>query len=241
MRGDSDSLPPSPRRERSLFFSNEKSFRPTTLQLSRAIRRERKSARGKTRDVPFVAREGGGDASWFSSRLFVLCVSFVFSRELEMPKRSVFLVFFELLFSLSRKREKRQCRLEKSLRARAWSGERDATKTRAKKRHGRVAYLFFRTNSICAKGVCACVRAPKSSSRGKRARVWQKTLCGDCFPLKKRKISWLLPLFFSFFLFFGLVFFSFLAKNGGKFFSHSLGSWFFQFGGQHAMDSSFPM
>ena len=58
--------------------------------------------------------------------------------------------------------------------------------------------------------VCACVRAPKSS-RGKRARVWQKTLCGDCFPLKKRKISWLLPLFLPLVLFF----FSFL----GSFFS----------------------
>ena len=133
-------------------------------------------------------------------------------------------------FSLSRKREKRQCRLEKSLLARAWSGERDATKTRAKKRHGRVAYLFFRTNSICAKEVFVCSRT-KVESRKARARL-AKNFVWRLFPLEKKKNILAFAPFFApcalFFFFFGLVFVSFLAKNGGKFLSHSLGSWFFQ-------------
>ena len=145
-------------------------------------------------------------------------------------------------FSLSRKREKTVPTREISTRARLVGRERCDQNAREKKTTSRRVPFLSNEFDAHKEFLCvrACVRAPKSS-RGKRARVWQKTLCGDCFPLKKRKISWLLPLFFSFFLFFGLVFFSFLAKNGGKFFSHSLGSWFFQFGGQHAMDSSFPM
>ena len=154
---------------------------------------------------------------FFASLRFVrfLCL---FARIGNAKTVRVFGVLRASFFSLEKEREKTVPTRE--IYTRALGRERDATKTRAKKRQRRVAYLFFRTNSICAKGVCACVRAPKSSSRGKRARVWQKTLCGDCFPLKKRKISWLLPLFFApcalFFSFLGSFFSLFWQKMAGN-------------------------
>ena len=116
---------------------------------------------------------------------------------------------------LSREREKRQCRLEKSLRARAWSGERDATKTRAKKRHGRVAYLFFRTNSICAKEVFVCSRT-KVGSRKARARL-AKNFVWRLFPLEKKKnILAFAPFFSLFFSFLGSFFSLFWQKMAGN-------------------------
>ena len=135
----------------------------------------------------------------------------------------------------SRERERKDSADSRNLYARTALGRRERCDQNAREKKTTSRRVPFLSNEfdahkefLCAR---ACVRAPKSS-RGKRARVWQKTLCGDCFPLKKRKISWLLPLFFApcalFFFFFGLVFVSFLAKNGGKFLSHSLGSWFFQ-------------
>ena len=121
-------------------------------------------------------------------------------------------------FSLSRKREKRQCRLEKSLLARAWSGERDATKTRAKKRHGRVAYLFFRTNSICAKEVFVCSRT-KVESRKARARL-AKNFVWRLFPLEKKKNILAFAPFFApcalFFSFLGSFFSLFWQKMAGN-------------------------
>ena len=164
----------------------------------------------------------------FASR-FVRRFLFLFAR-IGNAKTVVCLVFFELLFSLEKEREKTVPTREISTRAPRLVGERDATKTRAKKRHGRVAYLFFRTNSICAKGVFVCSRT-KVESRKARARL-AKNFVWRLFPLEKKKNILAFAPFFApcalFFFFFGLVFVSFLAKNGGKFLSHSLGSWFFQ-------------
>ena len=146
------------------------------------------------------------------------CAAFPLSFRANLyAKTVVCLVFFELLFSLEKEREKTVPTRE-TLYARAprLVGERDATKTRAKKRQRRVAYLFFRTNSTRTRSFCVCVRVFAHQSRvAERARVWQKTLCGDCFPLKKRKISWLLPLFLPLVLFFFFLG-SFLSLFGKK-------------------------
>lgn len=137
-------------------------------------------------------------------------------------------------FFLSRKREKRQCRLEKSLRAhRAWS-EREMRPKRARKKDNVASRTFSFERIRRAKGVfvCACVCSrTKVESRKARARL-AKNFVWRLFPLEKKKNILAFAPFFApcalFFFFFGLVFVSFLAKNGGKFLSHSLGSWFFQ-------------
>ena len=104
---------------------------------------------------------------------------------------------------LSRERERKDGADSRNLRVRAWS-ERERCDQNAREKKTRSRRVPFLSNEfdVRKRSFCACVRAPKSSSRGKRARVWHKTLCGDCFPLKKRKISWLLPLFFLFFFLF---------------------------------------
>ena len=208
--------PPSLPRERS-FFSNEKSFRPIRSPTLSSDKERRKSAEGGTTKKnarrSFRRARGERRARWFPSRLVLCGVSSLRSRRL-VAKTVVCLVFFELLF-LSRKREKRQCRLEKSLRAhRAWSRERCDQNAR-EKRQRRVAYLFFRTNSTRTRSfVCACVCSrTKVESRKARARL-AKTLCEIVSPWKKRKISWLLPFFCPLCSFFSLS--SFLSLFGKK-------------------------
>ena len=206
---------PSPLlRERALsFFSNEKSFcdAPTLSSEKREKKRGRRNdEKNARRSFRRARRRRRCALVSFASRF----VRFLFLFARIGNAKTVCLVFFELLLSLSL-REKRQCRLEKSIRARAWSGERCDQNAREKKTTSRRVPFLSNEFDAQKEFVCACVRAPKSS-RGKRARVWQKTLCGDCFPLKKRKISWLLPLFCplcSFFFLFWARFFLFFGKK----------------------------
>ena len=153
-----------------------------TLQLSRAIRRERKSAEGGTtkknarRSFRRARRRRRCALVSFASR-FVRRFLFLFAR-IGNAKTVVCLVFFELLFSLEKEREKTVPTREISTRAPRLVGERDATKTRAKKRQRRVAYLFFRTNSTRTRSFCVCVRVFAHQSRvAQSARASGKKLC----------------------------------------------------------------
>ena len=112
----------------------------------------------------------------------------------------------------SRERERKDSADSRNLYARALGREREMRPKRARKKDTVASRTFSFERIRFAQKEFVCVRAPKSS-RGKRARVWQKTLCGDCFPLKKRKISWLLPLFFLFFFLFWARFFLFFGKK----------------------------
>ena len=123
----------------------------------------------------------------------------------------------------SRERERKDSADSRNLYARTALGRRERCDQNAREKKTTSRRVPFLSNEfdahkefLCAR---ACVRAPKSS-RGKRARVWQKTLCGDCFPLKKRKISWLLPLFFApcalFFSFLGSFLSLFWQKMAGN-------------------------
>ena len=144
----------------------------------------------------------------------------------------------------SRERERKDSADSRNLYARAL-GRRERCDQNAREKKDNVASRTFSFERIrFAQKKFLCVRAPKSS-RGKRARVWQKTLCGDCFPLKKRKISWLLPLFLPLVLFFFLFWARFCLFFGKKW-REILVSQFrvlvFSSLLQHAiMDSSFPM
>ena len=88
--GDSDSPPPSSllREKKCVSFFNEIQLYERDQLHQRGEpcderTNERTNARRrKTRDVPFVAREVGGDARWFPSRrLVVVCFLFLFLRE----------------------------------------------------------------------------------------------------------------------------------------------------------------
>ena len=146
-------------------------------------------------------------------------------------------------FFLSRERERKDSADSRNLYARAWSGERCDQNAREKKTTSRRVPFLSNEFDLRKRSVCVCSRTKVVESRKARARL-AKNFVWRLFPLEKKKNILAFAPFFcplcSFFFFFGLVFFSFLAKNGGKFFSHSLGSWFFQFI-QHAMDYSFPM
>ena len=159
-----------------LLEPNEKTKRDAPTLSSDTEREKKRDERKNARRSFRRARRRRRCALVSFASLFVVCVSFVFSRELEMPKRCCVLVFFELLFSLEKEREKTvptreiyACALGRR--------ERDATKTRAKKRRGRVAYLFFRTNSMCAKGVFVRVFAHQSRRVAESARASGTKLC----------------------------------------------------------------
>lgn len=145
----------------------------------------------------------------------------------------------------SRERERKDSADSRNLYARTALGRRERCDQNAREKKTRSRRVPFLSNEFDAQKeflcVRACVRAPKSS-RGKRARVWQKTLCGDCFPLKKRKISWLLPLFFLFFFLFWARFFLFFGKKWREILFSQFRVLVFSSLLQHAiMDSSFPM
>lgn len=114
------------------------------------------------------------------------------------------------------------------------SRKREMRPKRARKKDNVASRTFSFERIRRAQGVfvCACVCSrTKVESRKARARL-AKNFVWRLFPLEKKKNILAFAPFFcplcSFFFFFGLVFVPFLAKNGGKFLSHSLGSWFFQ-------------
>ena len=154
--GDSDSPPPSSLlREKTrvcLFFQRNPTLRtrPTPPKSLATNARRR-----KTRDVPFVAREVGGDARWFPSRrLVVCCFLFLFLRARigNAKTSSGFVtssVFVPLLF-VSSPREKTSAD-QRNRNARREVGEkmmRPKRAARKKKKQSLVAYPFFRTNSM---------------------------------------------------------------------------------------------
>ena len=122
-------------------------------------------------------------------------------------------------FFLSRKREKRQCRLEKSLRAhRAWS-EREMRPKRARKKDNVASRTFSFERIRRAQGVfvCACVCSrTKVESRKARARL-AKNFVWRLFPLEKKKNILAFAPFFcplcSFFFLFWARFCPFFGKK----------------------------
>ena len=180
--------------------------------------------RRKTRDVPFVAREVGGDARWFPSRrLVVCCFLFLFLRERigNAKTSSGFVtssVFVPLLF-VSSPREKTSAD-QRNRNARREVGEkimrpkRAARKKKTKSR--RVPFLSNEFDALASKAFFVRVKSSSESWKA-RARVsGGKSIMGRLFPLtrtkkKEKKISWsffcpffapFLALFFSHLFFF---------------------------------------
>ena len=133
----------------------------------------------------------------------------------------------------SRERERKDSADSRNLYARAL-GRRERCDQNAREKKTTSRRVPFLSNEFDAQKefLCACVCSrTKVESRKARARL-AKNFVWRLFPLEKKKNILAFAPFFApcalFFFFFGLVFVSFLAKNGGKFLSHSLGSWFFQ-------------
>ena len=222
-----------------------------TLQLSRAIRRERKSAEGGTtkknarRSFRRARRRRRCALVSFASR-FVRRFLFLFAR-IGNAKTVVCLVFFELLFSLEKEREKTVPTREISTRAPRLVGERDATKTRAKKDNvASRTFSFERIRRAQGVFVCACVCSrTKVESRKARARL-AKNFVWRLFPLEKKKNILAFAPFFcplcSFFFLFWARFCPFFGKKWREILVSQFRVLVFSSLLQHAiMDSSFPM
>jgi len=185
---------------------------------------ERTNARRrKTRDVPFVAREVGGDARWFPSRrLVVVCFLFLFLRERigNAKTSSGFVtssVFVPLLF-VSSPREKTSAD-QRNRNARREVGEKMMRPKRAARKKNKVSSRTLSFERIrCARfeGVFCARKVEQRVVESARACVWRKKYYGEIVSphshkKKEKKISWsffcpffapFLALFFSHLFFF---------------------------------------
>ena len=147
---------------------------------------------------------------WFPSRLSSLCAFPLSFRANWKCQNGVVFWCSSSFFSLSRKREKRRCRLEKSTRARL-VGEREMRPKRARKKDAVASRTFSFERIRCAQKefLCVCSRTKVVESRKARARLAQNFVW-RLFPLEKKKNILAFAPFFS-------LFFSFLGSFSSLF------------------------
>ena len=183
---------------------------------------------------------------WFPSRLSSLCAFPLSFRANWKCQNGVVFWCSSSFFSLSRKREKRRCRLEKSTRARL-VGEREMRPKRARKKDAVASRTFSFERIRCAQKefLCVCSRTKVVESRKARARLAQNFVW-RLFPLEKKKNILAFAPFFcplcSFFFLFWARFCPFFGKKWREILVSQFRVLVFSSLLQHAiMDSSFPM